>query len=325
MPSSVLRKLLFLWVTLLLSHRPFAQGRSSFRKLLNRVHINASVGYGNSWYAYQVVQTSEALSTEAVVFKEGDRFYINTGEPGVVYLIRWFDGSHVRMNSYTSLRDIPNHQKIIAHAKFKGKGKTTPISLSSHVDLWGKMRVGLGGAFFINILESLAHEEESKDKNLGAYVPLQKKHYHVRPFAILGFKFIDNSIVSVLLDTNFGFDFIYVSSDAKWKCMGGLNLGVQSIGITIEKNISAYVRLFGRLSYEISSPQDALNDTDTAIVLARESVLLQLGFSFSYPEIPRCSLPGCEVERKHKHNGEVYRGVSIFTSRDAQGRRLYKK
>jgi hypothetical protein len=230
------------------------------------------------------------------------------------------------MKSYTRLQDVPNHRKIVNKAKFKGKGSTIPLSLSGHVDLWGKMRVGLGGAFFINTLESLAHEEESKDINLGAYVPLQKKHYHVRPFAILGFKFVENSILSVLLDANFGFDFMYFSgSDAKWECMDVFNLGVQNIGITIEKNISMYVRLFGRLSYERSNLGNTLNDTDTAIVIERESVLLQLGFSFSYPEIPRCSLPGCEVERKHEHNGEVYRGTSIFTSRDAQGRRLYKK
>lgn len=326
MPSSVVRKSFLLWFTLLLSHRSSAQEWPSFRKLLNRAHVNASIGYGNSWYSHQVFQTSEALSAEAVVFKEGDRFYINTGESGVVYLIRWFDGAHVRMKSYTNLRDVPDRKEIITQAKFKGKGSTIPLSLSSHVDLWGKMRVGLGGAFFINTFESLAHEEESKVRNLGVYIPSQKKYYHVRPFAILGFKFVENAILSVLLDTNLGFDFIYSSSShTKWKCIDIFNLGVQSIGITIEKSISAYVRLFGRLSYERSGLEDAFNDTDTSILLERESVLLQLGFSFSFPEIPRCLLPSCEVERKHEHHGKVYRGASIFTGRDVQGRRLYKK
>ncbi|HAN49908.1 MAG TPA: hypothetical protein DCQ08_02725, partial [Amoebophilaceae bacterium] len=99
----------------------------------------------------------------------------------------------------------------------------------------------------------------------------------------------------------------------------------QNIGITVESNVSEYLRLFGRISYERSNLMNALNDTSAWIALERESILLQLGFSVNCPEIPRCSLPGCAVERKHKHVGETYRGASIFTGRDAQGRRLYEK
>jgi len=325
MPSSV-RTLLFLCSFLLLSHTSFSQEHLSFRKLLNRVHINASVGYGSSRYSHQVVYVFGDLDGSALVFKERDKFYINTGDSGEVYLIRWFDGSYVRMPSYTNLRILPDDKKAVQKVKFKGRGTSVPIMLSGHVDLWGKIRVGLGGAFFINTLESLEHEEENERKNLGTYTPSQSRHYHVRPFAILGFKFVENSMLSVILDTNLGYDFIYSSSGSECKCIDLFNMGVQNIGITLEGNISEYVRLFGRVSYEISNLTSTLDKKDeVAIVLDRKSILFQLGLSFNCPEIPRCSLPGCEVERKHKHVGRSYRGVSIFTTRDAQGRRLYKK
>ncbi|HAN49790.1 MAG TPA: hypothetical protein DCQ08_02090, partial [Amoebophilaceae bacterium] len=199
--------------------------------MLNRVHTNVSVGYGCSWYSHQVVQESGDLGGASIVFKEGDQFYINTGESGGVYLIQWFDGPYVRMNSYADLKNCPGHKKVLTHVKFKGIGSTLPISLSSHVDLWGKMRLGLGGALFINTLENLAHEEENTDKKLGSYTPLRNRHCHVRPFAILGFKFVENSTLSVLLDTHLGFDFIYPSSE--WKCIDYFDLGVQNIGITV--------------------------------------------------------------------------------------------
>jgi hypothetical protein len=79
---------------------------------------------------------------------EGDKFYISTGESGVVYLIQWFDSSYVRMRSYTDLKNSPDDKKTddkraTAWVNFKGKGSTLPISLSGYVDLWGKIRVGL--------------------------------------------------------------------------------------------------------------------------------------------------------------------------------------
>jgi len=119
------------------------------------------------------------------------------------------------MKSYADLKNFPGHKKGITLVNFKGKGSTLPISLSSHIDLWGKMRVGPGGALFINTLEHLAHEEGNTDKKLGVYTPFRNRHYHIRPFAILGVKFVDNSILSVLLDANLGFDFIYFSSGGR--------------------------------------------------------------------------------------------------------------
>ena len=317
MPSFA-RKLLLFCFTLLVSHTAFSQKRPSFRRLLNRIHISASIGYGATQYSHQALHldTDEA----AIVFKEGDKFYLYSGDPGVVYLIRWFDGAYIRMNSYTDWK-LADIEKGKNQVKFEGKGSTLPISFSGHVDLWEKMRLGLGGAFFINTLAKL--EPEEAYASLGSYVPSQKEHYHLRPFVILGYKFIENSTLSVLLDTNFGFDFMYSSADGRFtECF---NEGAQNLGLTLEGNISEYFRLLGRLSYEKSHLTNFLNNKKIAVVLEQARVLFQLGFSLNYPEIPRCPLAGCKIERKHKHGGEVYRGVSIFTNRDAQGRRIYKK
>lgn len=320
MPSFA-RKLLLFCFTLLVSHTAFSQKRSSFRRFLNRIHISASIGYGDTQYSHQVLHTKAGGTHEAaIVFKEGGKFYLYSGDPEVVYLIRWFDGAYIRMKSYTDW-ELAGIKKARTKVKFEGRGSKLPISFSGHVDIWEKMRLGLGGAFFINTLEKLAPEEDHA--SLGPYVPLQKEHYYLRPFVMLGYKFIENSILSVLLDTNFGFDFMYSSADGRFTEF--FNDGARNLGLTLEGNISEYLRLFCRLSYEKSDFINFLNEKKIAIVLERESVLFQLGFSLNYPEIPRCPLAGCKIERKHKHGGEVYRGVSIFTSRDAQGRSIYKK
>jgi len=317
---SFARKSLFFCLTLLVSHTAFAKKRPSFRTLLNKIHFTASIGYGGTWYSHKAFHpSSTGPSEEVIVFREGDQFYLHAGDPGIVYLIRWFDGVYIHMDSYTDW-DLAELKKAKTNIKFEGQGTTIPISLGAHVDLWGKMRVGFGGTCFINKIEKLEPEKACAD--LGPYIPSQKTHYHLRPFALLGYKFIENSAFSVLLDTNFGLDYLYSCVESKFT--DTFNLGAKSIGITLEGHISEYLRLFGRLSYERSDYLKKLVDDRLAIMIERESILFQLGFSINYPEIPRCPLDGCEIERKHKHGGQSYRGVSIFTHRDAQGRRIYK-
>ena len=321
MPSYT-RKILFSCLALLISHTSFSKESFSFRKLLNRLQVSASVGYGTIDYTHQALHTRQAGPKGAVIlFKEGDKFYLYSGEPGIVYLVQWFDGPYIRMKSYTDLSrsDIP---KATTSVKFNGKGSMLPFFLSAYTDLWSKMRVGLGGAFSINSIESLAPVDEDH-KSLGEYTPLQKEHYHLRPFGILGYKFIDNSIFSLLLDTNIGFDFTY--SFAHGKFIDVFNLGVQNIGLSFEGNISEYFRLLGRVSYERSNLIKLLDGKKVGVVIEREGLVFQFGFSLNYPEIPRCPLSECGIERKHIHGGKLYRGTSIFTNRDAQGRRMYKK
>jgi len=328
-----IRTLLLLCLTFLASHTSFAKELFLFRKFLNWFHIQAEMGYGHAWYDYKLVNTSEKSKETDVVFREGDKFYIHTGELGVVYQIRWLENVYFCIPSYTDVENLSNEggKKRISKAEFKGKGASIPIMFSVCGDLRRELRLGVGGAFFINTLECLEHTKEASSKDdevryLGVYTLSQKKHYQARPYLILGFKLIDNSAWSVLLNTNLGLDFTYSAS--AWKCLDVSNLGAYNIGITIEKHISAYFRLSSKLLYEKSSSVNVLGkdeDKDVSVILEKQNVFFQFGFSFNCPEIPRCSLPSCRTERKHKHGGVSYRGSSIFATRDAQGRRLYLK
>lgn len=327
-------------LTILIGHTSFAQEDTSFRALLSKVYVDMSVGYGGAQYIYKAMNTIDHPNN-TVLFKKQDQLYFYAGTPEEVYLIRWFDGPDTHEPSEGDL-DFTNLEKVEGLARFQGKGNTLPISLVAHVDLWSKMRVGLGIAFLINKLEKLEHKIEEPEKkpesseenpdeseaseeaqvNLGPYIPTKKTHYCVRPFVYLGYKFVENSILSVLLDTTLGYDYMYSVVDRKFGDV--FNLGAKSLGITVENNISEYFRLFGRIAYERSDMTKSFNERVGA-ASNRQSVLLQCGFSFNYPEVPRCQLSACKIERKHKHGGKIYRGVSIFTNRDSQDRRIYKK
>ena len=220
--------------------------------------------------------------------------------------------------SATTHKDNPKATGLLT-TSLQGKGLALPIELSGHVDFWSKLRVGLGGALFINTIGKLEYKKHGNVAT--SYSPPQKSPYSLRPFFILGFKFIDNSILSALIDAHLGVDLMYSSTGGKTRYA---KLGAKSLGLTLEGHISPYFRLFGRFSYDLLD--DKFPFKEKVISTSEcQSVLLQFGFSLNYPEFRRCPVTGCKIERNHKHAEEVYRGTSIFTSRDAQGRRIYKK
>ncbi len=325
--ARLMSKLLFLCLSFFASHTSFAKEPFSFRKLLNHIHISVSTGYGKTAYCNQVV------GRDVVMFKDEGQFYIRYKAEGhdepteFVYLVRWFEGPYVLMKAPADPAGLPDKDKVTVRAKFTETGNTFPITLSGHVEVLRKMRIGLGGTLLINRLESLkfVKKDEDSKEDLGSYVPKSKQHYCVRPFVLLGYKFVETSALSLLLDLNLGVDFTY----AKLSDPGYLDLtnrgGVQNIGLTLEGKVSEYCRMFGRISYEQKDVIDTLTRNKLAVVLERSSMLFQLGMSFNCPEVPRCPLPDCKVEVKHNHGGKAYRGVSIFTGRSFQGRRLYKK
>lgn len=307
--SSFIRKSL-LFCFLFVSHSSFAQERASFRTFLSKIHISTSVGYGRTQYQYCVFHpVGQGAEGEIIVSRQGEQLWLHT-QNSKEATINWFGGQAIG-------EGIPDAE-VKSAIEFEGQGTTFPVSLAAHVDLWRKVRLGVGGSFMLNRLRELKPIEHEK---LGSYLLSQKMHYNLRPFFSLGFKFIENSSVSVLLDVNFGSDYMYSFEEG---FIEFTNLGAQNIGLTVEGDISEDFRLFSRISCEKSGFEKPLDGNKTVRASGQKSILLQLGLSFNCPEYSRCQLAGCKIERKHKHGGEVYRGVSIFTSSDAQGRRIYQ-
>lgn len=313
---SFAKKFLFIYLSLFVGHISFAQECASFRTFLSKVHISTSVGYGRTHYQYCVFHTAagQEAAGEVVVSKQKGQFYLHTKDSHK-RLIAWFGGQAIAADQ----EDI-GLKEVSTIMQFAGRGTTLPVSLVAHIDLFEQARVGVGGLFIFNRLEELKPEE--KHLYLGSYFPSQKTHYYLRPFFLFGLKVVSNSTVSVLLDTNFGYDYMYSFEKG---FVNLLNLGVKNIGVTVEGNISEYFRLFGKVSCERSDSEQLVSNDQTGRISAHKSILVQFGLSFNFPEYSRCQLAGCKIERRHKHGGKVYRGVSIFTSSDAQGRRIYQK
>ncbi len=328
-----MQKLLWLSLILMASHTAHAKEQFSFRKWLNKFHLSLQAGYGRTHYTYQAT-----ASQGITMYKERGNFYIPFGNQpqqghsnsGLAYQVRWFDGPYVLMPTYTDLSLLPEEDKAAGMTKFTGTATTIPITLSIYRHIGSKFRFGIGGTLFINSIESLQYkqQDEEDDQDLGTYKPTHTTHYRLRPILIGGFKFIENAAVSLLIDVHIGgADFVYAQLNDPIPVDVFL-FGVQNIGLTLETHISEYLRAQFRLSYDHGDTVTTLPSSPKrkmGIVKEFNSILFQIGLSFNLPEIPRCPLPNCRIEVKHKHRGKPYRGVAPHVGRSLQGRRLYKK
>ena len=300
----------------------YAKSTSKLRKLINPIHFNFSIGYGKTYYHNQTVGI-------AVIKKDGNHYLHIPSEAKVGYLIRWFRQPYVRTLLYENeqtLSSLANNTNNLSIG-FEGKGNTFPITFSGHVDIFKKFRVELGSSVCIHFIKILQPEERYRE-DLGDYVDPIGMHYVLKAYLMPSFKLLENNAYTLLLNTQVSLNFTYGNiikdATAAHNWIAPVPVG---IGLTLEKHISEYFSLFGRLTYEHSNTVDKLlpNNSTKVVSLNQQSIFFQIGFTINCPEIPRCPLPDCNIDVKHKHSNKAYRGVSMFTGKDYLGYRLYNK
>jgi hypothetical protein len=80
-----------------------------------------------------------------------------------------------------------------------------------------------------------------------------------------------------------------------------------SFGVTIEEQLSEYLRLFIRPSFEFKSYTMSLPGADQAIKHKSNALLWNVGITFSIPELPKCKIKECRIQMNHAHGNKEYR------------------
>jgi len=80
-----------------------------------------------------------------------------------------------------------------------------------------------------------------------------------------------------------------------------------NFGITIEKNLSEYFKVYARPTYEIKSYDLVLPKSGQAIHYNINALYINVGFTYSIPELPRCFLNECHAQVNHAHGNKEYR------------------
>jgi hypothetical protein len=179
------------------------------------------------------------------------------------------------------------------------------------------------------------YSKNSKDRStkiegyLNEYIPLKKINYTIDPFILLGFKFIENTTISALIDITISPLIITCNSLSNFYIITLLGppqmVGAYSLGFTLEKHISEYYRCFFRLAYKTYDHLEMPKDVVPIYHTENWGLGFQFGISFENPEMERCIVDKCAIQVKHRHNNRSYRGSDIFTGEDLMGKKLFKK
>lgn len=267
---------------------------SGFRKVLNKFSLTVLPGYGRTFYrqglkdvAFLERGTALYLLPEASNNTAGYQDFLNS--PLLISPIIAQPGDRIiAANDSTAFN-------------FTGSGYNLPISANLQF-VHGKFRLGGGIAYEFHKLGTFEAETPSGTLKL---TPVKDKTTFKRFFGSAAYRFYDYRYTSLAAEVKVGtlkrgkaFDLNYITE-------GGLTA---ELGINIEKNFSEYLRLVGKVAYEIKSYKNNIPELAVDLKTRQPGLYFSLGMSINFPEIRRCPIPRCRIQTKHVHGNKEYRG-----------------
>jgi len=260
------------------------------RTLLKNVKFSASIGVGNTFFKHK-------LDGFGVFQRDGyaPRIFPSGGGTSPRYS-NWVntivsDTLTVQPDSYLISSDS-------ASLGFKGKGLNIPFHLSVHYE-FKKLRVGGGYGWepmFMKTFSPVSYTDK-----LSSFKPSEPSGIMIKYYGMVGYSFyrIQNYLFTGNLQIGGykpgkNFDYALIAK--------GINLNV---GVTIERELSEYWRLFARPSIDFKSY--TLTVTDRTIKHNLNAAYLQLGLTYSIPELPKCFHKECKIQMHHAHGNKEYR------------------
>lgn len=324
---------LLLGGTLLIPQAAVAQGfdpggkrRPDFpiRAFFNKFSINLEAGYGRAFYRHSLENYAYLRNNEGSYIIPNNTFAQDTTLFGYS---NWFTGlTPADVNVGESKDSEVNGYKLIRSAAqtsdsaaipMKSGGYHIPVQLSVYYNLF---RFRLGGGVGLNFYGGDLPEP---DNFLSAYPEpdnfssLMTSYYFLLGYSI--YEYYDNA---------FGVD-VRVG---QWNMGNGFDQSVMNrsnyinIGITLEKVISEYFRMYLRPAYEIKS--FSVNLPETSIHHQANSLNLTFGLSINYPDIPRSPIKNDKTQMRHyisdpSGNKKEFRGQPFWRKQDPKIGELY--
>lgn len=185
---------------------------------------------------------------------------------------------------------------------FKGKGFNIPLNLTLQYEFLKRFRLGVGFSnepmFLGQFKPTYFHHKIDEFKPSDPYGWMRKFYgtagvsfYRIDKFLFTG----DLQIGSYKPGKNFDSDLIIKKSL------------YYNLGVTIDYELSENLRAFARPSYDLKKYTLSIPATDDPIVHKMNGAYLQLGLTYSLPELPRCYLKDCRIQINHAHGNKEYR------------------
>lgn len=273
-----------------LEHFYIERQGGGLRKLLSKLHFGISTGYGRTPFRhrlddYGIIQQPDSLP---VIFtaNSGPRYsnVINrvTNNP-------W----GVQPGSFSVFGDT-------AKIGFKSKSFSIPLKATLHVE-FNRYRIGGGYSYeFVHLgnFKPLTYQDE-----ISSFSSPVNNFFMRKYFAMLGGMVYRYYEYALVVDANIGGYKLGKKFDN-----GVIQKGIYfNLGATAEREMSEYLRLFVRPSYEFKNYKITPPEGSSAITHRLNAWYLNVGLTYRFPELRRCFLKDCHAQINHAHGNKEYR------------------
>ncbi len=260
------------------------------RTILKNVKFSGSVGVGNTFFRHK-------LDGFAVFQRSGfePRIFPAGANPPPQYS-NWVNA--VVSDTLSVLPDSYLISSDTAALGFNGNGINIPFHLSIHYE-FKKLRIG--GGYGLETMFMGEFKPKTYTDKIGSFKPSDPSGIMTKYYGMVGYSFyrIQNYLITGNLQIGGykpgkNFDYSLIKK--------GLNV---NLGVTIERELSEYWRLFAKPSLDFKNY--TITVVDKTIKHNLNALYLQVGLTYSIPELPKCFHKECKIQMHHAHGNKEYR------------------
>lgn len=270
----------------------YAKRKKWPRNLFKDFHLGISTGYGNTFYGHK-------LDGFGIFQRPGYTPRIFAAGPTVGNRYsNWVnqtvgDSVAVRPGNFLISSDT-------AKLGFRGNGMTIPIKATLHYE-YDRYRVGAGYSYEymrIGELHPITYKDRISNFHPGPAGGFMRKYW-----GLVGVSFYRINEYLFTVEANVG-----SYKPGKNFNIAAIQKGVYvNAGIVIERDFSEYLKAFIRPSYEIKNYTLSTPESGLSIVHNLNAFYLNIGFTYSLPELPKCYHKDCRAQINHAHGDREYR------------------
>jgi len=262
-------------------------GTNIFRRVLRDFHFGLYTGYGRTFFnnqltGFNIYQTPGGLP-ELFVGSTAKRYTNWVNNAGTDTLT---NGSYYTAGT--------------SNLGFKGHAFNIPLAATVHYE-FNRYRIGGGYSYemmSIGTLHSKTFSNAIHDMKPSSSTGFVRKYWG--SFGVSFYRWNDFLFTG---DVQVG----------SYKLKGNYNAAQVTpstyfnLGVTVERNLSEYFKVYARPAYEIKSYDLAIPGSGKSVHYNVNALYVNVGFTYSIPELPRCFLKDCHAQINHAHGNKEYR------------------
>lgn len=269
------------------------------RNFLSKFHFSFSTGYGHTFYKQDLTDFNLLQQPEAAPFIFRKDLNINGGTISSGYPY-WFNRVETEENrAFNATNDFLVSGDTV-DLGFDGSGMSIPLNFSIHFE-FDRYKIGAGYTFEYH-RPSTMNPGVFSDQ-ISSYDPDFNSTFFQKYYIMLGAKV-------------YRYQYWVLSVDAH---LGGFNLSKKfdksqiqkgvyfNAGVTLEREMSEYLRFFVRPSFDLKNFTLEMPETDVSIPTGMNALYINVGITYRISRLKRCFLKNCTTQINHQHGNMEYR------------------